>query len=205
MLVPRSATARVLPVPGPAMPSSGALEMSDQLQLSMVQARVQPQYAGRHARLVVHVHVGSHLNLSIDWLGMWNPADLTRPEANLPVGRLAAGVPSLTGREELTITVGVHRSRFRGSPGPMMIPRRRRTSRARTWMSASPDGAGDLVTGLAAFAGALSSRAWPSWIRPSVTAQTSRQMRSVDSAPGTSRPRTMALRSATRSSVRQTR
>ena len=40
---------------------SGALEMADQLQLSMVQARMQPQYAGRHARLVVLVHVGSHL------------------------------------------------------------------------------------------------------------------------------------------------
>ena len=93
----------------------GALEMADKLQLPLVQARVQPQDGGRHARLVVHVHVGSHLNLSIDWLGMWNPADLTRPEANLPVGRLAAGVPSLIGREELTITVGVHRSAF-GAP-----------------------------------------------------------------------------------------
>ena len=80
------------------MPSVGLLEMADQLQLPLVQARVQPQYGGRHARWVVCVHVGSHLNLSIDWLGMWNPADLTRPETNVPVGGMAAGVPSLTGR-----------------------------------------------------------------------------------------------------------
>ena len=125
---------------------------------------------------------------------MWNP-----------VGRMAAGVPSLIGRGEITITVGVHRFRLRGFSGPMMIPRRKRTSRARTWMSTGPDGAGDLVIGLAAFAGASSSRASPSRIRPSVTAQTSRQMRSVDSEPETSRPRTTALRSATRSPVRQTR
>ena len=40
----------------------GALQMADQLQLPLVQARVQPQYGGRHARLVVHVHVDSHLS-----------------------------------------------------------------------------------------------------------------------------------------------
>ena len=78
--------------------------------------------------------------------------------------------------------------RFRGFSGPMMIPRRKRTSRARMWMSSSPDGAGDLVIGLAAIARASSSRASPSRIRPSVTAQTSRWMRSVDSAPDTFGP-----------------
>ena len=62
MLVPRSATAKVLPVPGPRDAHRGALQMADQLQLPLVQARVQLQYGGRHARLVVHVHVGSHLS-----------------------------------------------------------------------------------------------------------------------------------------------
>ena len=78
---------------------------------------MQPQYGGRHARLVVHVHVGSHLSESIDWLGMWNPVGLTRPETNLPVGWMAAGVPSLIGRGELTITAGVCRSAFGASRG----------------------------------------------------------------------------------------
>ena len=88
------------------MPSVGPLEMADQLQLPLVQARMQPQYGGRHARWVVHVHVGSHLSWSIDWLGMWNP-----------VGRMAAGVPGLTGRGEITVTAGVNRSDFVASWG----------------------------------------------------------------------------------------
>ena len=84
----------------------GALEMADQLQLPLVQARVQPQYGGRHARRVVHVHVGSHLSWSIDWLGMW-----------YPVGRMAAGVPGLTGRGKIIVTSGVNRPAFGASRG----------------------------------------------------------------------------------------
>ena len=91
--------------------------MADQFQLPLVQARVQPQYGGRHARRVVHVHVGSHLSWSIDWLGMWNPVGWTRPETNRPVGRTASGVPSLTGRGEITVTAGVNRSAFGASRG----------------------------------------------------------------------------------------
>ena len=48
---------------------------------------------------------------------MWKPVGLAPPETNLPVGRMAAGVPSLIGREELTITAGVHRSAFVASRG----------------------------------------------------------------------------------------
>ena len=80
--------------------------MADKLQLSLVQAWVQLEYGGRYTRWVVHVHVGSHLNWSINWLGVWKP-----------VGRMAAGVPSLIGRGETAINVGGHRSAFVASRG----------------------------------------------------------------------------------------
>ena len=48
---------------------------------------------------------------------MWNPVGLTRPETNLPVERMGTDVPSLTGRGELTVTEGVHRSTFVASQG----------------------------------------------------------------------------------------
>ena len=48
---------------------------------------------------------------------MWNPVGLIRPETNLRVGRMAAGVSSLTGRGEITITVGVYRHAFGASLG----------------------------------------------------------------------------------------
>ena len=42
---------------------------------------------------------------------------LTRPETNLPVERMGTDVPSLIGRWEITITVGVYRSAFGASQG----------------------------------------------------------------------------------------
>ena len=101
MLVPRRRHRQGLAGAGTRDAQRGPLQMADQFQLPLVQARVQPQYGGRHARRVVHVHVGSHLSWSIDWLGMWNP-----------VGRRAAGVPGLTVSGEITVTAGVNRSAF---------------------------------------------------------------------------------------------